>query len=1011
MVRTQTDVDYVGDRVVVEPIDVPLGTTYEQLLEMIYSVTDINKEHFRLILSCKYPMKKGNKFQPCPVKNDSGVARMLEMHNRFGMDEVELFVEQVPIDLQMNSPLEEDEEDEEGTQCDDDSVRAEDVHNDDNQDREDTEDLDDPIELSPMQYHLAPSPQFENVENIGHVVSSEWTPWGNTLMGHPTGEFIVGQIFNSKGDLQHAVKMYSINSHQEYIVLSSTKKLLVLRCKKAEQSQCPWRLRATVVKGTSLFEINKYSGPHTCVNPCMNQDHHQLDSNLIAAHIEGMIKTQFTLSVAAIQASVVERFGYHISYTKASKGKRKALTNLFGNMRNEEVFQRVFWAFHPSIEGFKHCRPVLTIDGTHLYGKYKGTKSSNSKEGSLCYLDRHPSIMVVFADVYLGWSEPNAYHRICRKIQHAYGDIGRIDQNALSWLEGIHFEKWALSHDGGRRYGIMTTNMSEVFNSVLKGARSFPITAFVQLTFYRLNSYFVVRREHDASRLASSEQYTPYVDAKINANVVKAGSHEVVLYDHFQGLFHVKASRGSKKTSSGGRTHRVNLLTLFYYDSIVMEHREGRFDPDPLDCSILALQDRHRSQLVDSGQLNQVLTCRQRLWTFMREWEMDPRIRRYVMQSGFYGVYRVGHISLDWPLITSLVERWRPETHTFHLPIGEMTVTLQDVAMILGLPRWLREQFSYPPAGVDDVILQRYARAFILALLGGAWFADKTGTHVQLCYLPLLRDFTEISHYSWGSAVLAYLYGELCRASLDSATEISGPITLLQLWSWERLHVGRPDFDRPPMPIVVPHVHDDVVDGLHDHLLPDEPLPIHPLGHRSIGCPDTGSGIMGTIYSRFDCTSSGYMSGEDHRVHSTHEPSTSSGSSMRPPSLITPVRVPPIRAIYIIRLPLSPPDVSIPAYSPRPETTIPSTLTPVQPSISLDAPPPIAESFAPPPIIESIAPPPVTESVAPLPFLQGTAHAARLHVRVPRGHRAPRVRRVLPPSVPSISTTHVDDVS
>ena len=73
-------------------------------------------------------------------------------------------------------------------------------------------------------------------------------------------------------------------------------------------------------------------------------------------------------------------------------------------------------------------------------------------------------------------------------------------------------------------------------------------------------------------------------------------------------------------------------------------------------------------------------------------------------------------------------------------------------------------------------------RVLSLTLLGGALFTNQTGRHVQLCYLPLLRDFTEISHYSWGSAVLAYLYRKLCRVSLDSATEISGPITLLQVF-------------------------------------------------------------------------------------------------------------------------------------------------------------------------------------------------------------------------------------
>ena len=61
----------------------------------------------------------------------------------------------------------------------------------------------------------------------------------------------------------------------------------------------------------------------------------------------------------------------------------------------------------------------------------------------------------------------------------------------------------------------MTTNMSEVFNSVLKGAHNLTITALVQLTFFRLNSYFVARKKQGANRLTSDEQYTSYVDAQI----------------------------------------------------------------------------------------------------------------------------------------------------------------------------------------------------------------------------------------------------------------------------------------------------------------------------------------------------------------------------------------------------------------------------------------------------------------------------------------------------------------
>jgi hypothetical protein len=37
------------------------------------------------------------------------------------------------------------------------------------------------------------------------------------------------------------------------------------------------------------------------------------------------------------------------------------------------------------------------------------------------------------------------------------------------------------------------------------------------------------------------------------------------------------------------------------------------------------------------------------------------------------------------PLIAAFMDRWRPETHTFHFPVGEMTLSLEDAAMLGGL--------------------------------------------------------------------------------------------------------------------------------------------------------------------------------------------------------------------------------------------------------------------------------------------------------------------------------------
>ena len=53
-------------------------------------------------------------------------------------------------------------------------------------------------------------------------------------------------------------------------------------------------------------------------------------------------------------------------------------------------------------------------------------------------------------------------------------------------------------------------------------------------------------------------------------------------------------------------------------------------------------------------------------------------------------------------------------------------------------------------------------------------------------FLPFLKDFDVVGTYSWGSACLAWLYRELCRASHIEARDILGQLIILQFWIWDR---------------------------------------------------------------------------------------------------------------------------------------------------------------------------------------------------------------------------------
>ncbi|KAL5184765.1 hypothetical protein HKD37_17G048421 [Glycine soja] len=243
--------------------------------------------------------------------------------------------------------------------------------------------------------------------------------------------------------------------------------------------------------------------------------------------------------------------------------------------REHRQFHRIFWTFGQCKEAFKYCKPIIQVGGTHLYGKYRGTLlMATSQDGNggvlplafavvegerltawswflahlrehvtdkngICLIsDRHASIKSVVANEALGWQPPHGYHVYC--VRHIASNFNRKFNNAkqkemlkklaiATWIDRISKKKWTMTYDReGRRYGHMTTNLSECINKVLKDCRNIPITALVKSTY------------------------------KLRKNQEQACTHIVHVYDIHSTRFEVEENF-NLITQRGGQKWAVNL--------------------------------------------------------------------------------------------------------------------------------------------------------------------------------------------------------------------------------------------------------------------------------------------------------------------------------------------------------------------------------------------------------------------------------------------------------------------
>ena len=124
------------------------------------------------------------------------------------------------------------------------------------------------------------------------------------------------------------------------------------------------------------------------------------------------------------------------------------------------------------------------------------------------------------------------------------------------------------------------------------------------------------------------------------------------------------------------------------FDMVSSSSSSSSFDvvSRPRENDVLWMQNQHVSQHIWNGDTNRKLRMRRAISTYQGIEQPPQKIIPLLQQYRLYTTIKLCRIKINGEIVNAFVERWRPETHTFHLTCGETTITLQDVSVLLGLP-------------------------------------------------------------------------------------------------------------------------------------------------------------------------------------------------------------------------------------------------------------------------------------------------------------------------------------